>query len=80
VVCTAWADRAAADGYAAALPGVLAGGTSLASNQPYAQLLHHTTTKNVGGDAHVVQWSADEVNQAGLVITMLQEQDMPGLL
>src|SRR5262249_12705798 len=53
VVCTAWADQSAADGYAAAIPDVLASGMSLATNQPYAQILHNPTNKKVGGDAHI---------------------------
>lgn len=79
VVCTAWADQSAADGYAAALPGVLASGASLATNEPYAQLLHNQETDNVGGGAHVVEWSADEANQATLVINMMRAEDLPGL-
>jgi hypothetical protein len=80
VVCTAWADQPAADGYAAALPGILASGTSLATNEPYAHLLHNPQTKKVGGGAHVVEWSADEANQVTLVINMLQVEDLPGLV
>jgi hypothetical protein len=79
VVCVAWADQSAADGYAAALPGVLSAGTSLASNQPYARLLHNPQTRKVGGGAHIVQWSADEGGGPGQVIGMLAMQDLPGL-
>ena len=79
VVCTAWADQSAADGYAAAVPGVLADGKSLASNEPYAQLLHNPETKTESGSAHVVQWSADEAKGAAQIITMLQKGDLPGL-
>jgi hypothetical protein len=79
VVCTAWSDQSAADGYAAAVPGVLADGKSLATNQPYAQLLHNAETKNVGGGAHVVAWSAEEANGAAQIITMLEKGDLPGL-
>jgi hypothetical protein len=79
VVCVAWADQSAADGYAAAVPDVLARGQSLASNQPYAQLLHRPQTKKVGGDAHVVQWSADEANGPAQIISMMAREDLPGL-
>jgi hypothetical protein len=79
VVCVAWADQSAADGYAAALPGVLSDGTSLASNQPYTRLLHNPQTSKVGGGAHIVRWSADEGEGPGQVIGMLAMQDLPGL-
>jgi hypothetical protein len=79
VVCTAWADQSAADGYAAAVPSVLAGGKSLATNEAYAQLLRNPDTTKVGGSAHIVQWSAQEADQAAQIITMLQQEDLPGL-
>lgn len=80
VVCVAWANQSAADGYAAALSGVLASGMSYASNQPYAQLLHDPQTRKVGGGAHIVQWSADEASGAAQIVTMLEKNDLPGLL
>jgi hypothetical protein len=79
VVCTAWSDQSAADGYAAAVPGVLADGKSLATNQPYTQLLHNPETKKVGGSAHIVAWSAEEANGTAQIITMLEKGDLPGL-
>ena len=81
VVCTAWADRAAADGYAGAMPGALTDGTSLTVGGTYAQLLTHPQTTKVGGDAHVVQWTADEPNadESRLVLQMLLNADVPGL-
>ncbi len=81
VVCTAWADRAAADGYAGAVPGVLTDGKSLTAGVPYAQLLTHPQTTKVGGDAHVVEWTADEPNadESRLVLQMLLNADVPGL-
>jgi len=81
VVCTAWADRAAADGYAGAVPGVLTDGRSLTAGLPYAQLLTHPQTTKVGGDAHVVGWTADEPNadESRLVLQMLLNADVPGL-
>lgn len=81
VVCVAWSDGSAADGYAAALPGVLADGLSMFSAQPYAQLLHNPETRNIGGSEHVVEWSADENGGAAdQIIKMLENEDMPGLL
>ena len=81
VVCTAWADRAAADGYAGAVPGALTDGKSLTVGGTYAQWLTHPQTTNVGGDAHVVQWTADEPNadESRLVLQMLVNADVPGL-
>jgi hypothetical protein len=81
VVCTAWADRAAADGYAGAVPGVLADGKSLTAGVPYAQLLTHPQITKVGGDAHVVKWTADEPNadESRLILQMLLNADVPGL-
>ena len=81
VVCTAWADRAAADGYAGAMPGALTDGKSLTVGGTYAQWLTHPQTTNVGGDAHVVQWTADEPNadESRLVLQMLVNADVPGL-
>jgi hypothetical protein len=81
VVCTAWADRAAADGYAGAVPGVLADGKSLTAGVPYAQLLTHPQITKVGGEVHVVKWTADEPNadESRLVLQMLLNADVPGL-
>jgi hypothetical protein len=81
VVCTAWADRAAADGYAGAVPGVLTDEKSLTTGLPYAQLLTHPQITKVGGDAHVVGWTADEPNadESRLVLQMLVNADVPGL-
>jgi hypothetical protein len=79
VVCTAWADQAAADSYAKAVPGVLADGKSL-SNVPYAQFLTRPQTTKIGG-AHTVEWTADEPNadHARLIIQLLLDADVPGL-
>jgi hypothetical protein len=81
VVCTAWADRAAADGYAGAVPGVLTDAKSQTTGLPYAQMLTHPQITKVGGDAHVVQWTADEPNadESRLVLQMLVHADLPGL-
>ena len=48
---------------------------------PYAQLLTHPQTTKVGGDAHVVEWAADEPNadESRLVLQMLLNLDVPGL-
>jgi hypothetical protein len=80
IVCTAWSDGSVADAYARAVPGLLAGGTSYADNQPYSKRLHNPETKNLGGDAHVVQWSADLSGQPSTLIYMLNIGDLPGLL
>lgn len=79
VVCIAWSDQSAADGYATALPGILAGKVRWPTDESYARLLHNPETKNVGGSAHVVEWSADEADGAAQIITMLQKEDLPGL-
>jgi hypothetical protein len=81
VVCTAWADRAAADGYAGALPGVLTDEKSLTVGGFYAQWLTHPQITKIGGDAHVVQWAADEpsADESRLVLQMLANADVPGL-
>jgi hypothetical protein len=81
VVCTAWADRAAADGYAGALPGVLTDQKSLTVGGFYAQWLTHPQITKVGGDAHVVEWTADEPNaeESRLILQMLANGDVPGL-
>jgi hypothetical protein len=81
VVCTAWADQAAADGYAGAVPEVLTEGKSRTAGLSYAQLLTHPHITKVGGDAHVVEWTADEPNadESRLVLQMLLNADVPGL-
>jgi hypothetical protein len=81
VVCVAWSDQSAADGYAAAMPGVLAGGTvSVVSLKPYTVLLSNPEVKNVGGSAHIVEWSADENGQAAdQILHLLVNEDLPGL-
>jgi hypothetical protein len=81
VVCTAWADKAAADGYAKALPDVLGHAKAFTNGLPYAQVLTHSQLTNVGGDAHIVRWTADETgaDEAMLIFQLTANENVPGL-
>jgi hypothetical protein len=79
VVCVAWSGKAAATQYTADARKALSSGTSLATEQPYSDLLSHASVADIGGSQNIVQWQADTPHRADQIFQMYLTRDLPAL-
>jgi hypothetical protein len=76
--CLSWSSAGDATQYHTLLDRALREGASIATNQSWKDILTNTTTRDTGGDAHVVAWEADTPNsQPARGIQMLNNLDLP---
>ena len=79
VVCVAWSGQAAAAQYTADARKALSSGMSLATGQPYSDLLSHASVAGIGGSQNIVQWQADTPRRANQIFQMYLNRDLPAL-
>jgi hypothetical protein len=79
VACVAWSSQAAATQYTADARKALSSGRSLATDQPYSNLLSHPTVTSVGGGQNIIQWQADTTRRADQIFQMYEASDLPAL-
>ena len=78
VACVEWPTEDAASQYAAALRRALSTGKSV-TGEPYATLLTQSNVTAIGGQLHIVQWTASTPARADQVFQLLEDSDLPGL-
>ena len=79
VACVAWPGQAAAAQYTADARKALSSGISLATRQPYSDVLSHASVTSIGGSQNIVQWQADTASRADQIFQMYLSMDLPAL-
>lgn len=78
VACAEWPTEEAASQYAAGLHSALSTGKSV-TGESYATLLTQSNVSAIGGEQHMVQWTASTPARADQVFQLLEDNDLPGL-
>lgn len=79
VACAAFGNADDATSYRDRVRKALTTGTSLASNQPWHELLTSPSVADPTGDQHIVAWQADAPDHANLAVDLLARNDLPAL-